>query len=292
MKKLALIAVSGLVALASCKEVGPKVDLTPPPPNVDTTYIAPVETAQTRNVMLEEFTGVTCANCPAGHVMIEGFETKYPGHVLEMRVYPYNFGQANPVHGLTIQDFRTQDGTDLGSIFFGGLSFMPACVIDRVPVNNQIMLASTLWSNQVDTRAVTATPLNLHVTSVYDPTSKTAKITVKTALTQNISKKLNLTVAIVEDSIIDAQEYPSYVDTFYMHQSVLRAFVTSYTGTGIITDSTYKTMKPLGLVNERKFTYQITNNNWVPEHCRVIAWISNNEGSDIEVQQAVDTHLK
>ncbi|PZF71505.1 Omp28-related outer membrane protein [Taibaiella soli] len=285
MKKLALIAVSGIVALASCKEVGPTIDFAK---KVDSTYTATVETPQNRNVMIEEFTGVTCANCPAGHAMIEGFEAKYPNRIIEARIYPFNFGQATPTD-VTKQDFRTQKGTDLAFVFFGGLSFMPACVIDRVPVNNQIMVSSPSWSDQVDKRIATVTPLNMYITSAYDAGSKTANITVKTAITQDIAKKLNLTVAIVEDSIIDAQEYPSTTDTFYMHQSVLRDFVTDYTGSEILPGLN---PKPAGQVYIRYFSYKLSNDAWVPEHCRVIAWISNNEGKDIEVAQSVVTHVK
>jgi len=289
MKKLALIAVSGLVALASCKEVGPHIETLV---KVDTTYTAPTETPQPRNVMIEEFTGVTCANCPAGHELIETIEAKYPGKVLEARIYPFNFGQANPVAGMTKQDFRTQDGTDLAYIYFGGLSFMPSAVIDRVPLSGQIMQSSTDWANSVDTRIATATPLNMYVTSTYDASTKTANVEVKTALTQDISKKMILNVIIVEDSIIDAQEYPDHKDPNYLHQSVLRSMVTGYNGSGIFTDTVYNNKpKPAGLVNIRYFDVKL-NDTWVPEHCRVIAFIANNQGTDMEVAQAVTAHVK
>lgn len=286
MRKIVLAVAACVVLFASCKEVGPTIEQGS---KEDSTYTAAVETPQQRNVMIEEFTGVSCPYCPQGHQLIEGFEASYPDRVMEVRVYPFNVGQAEPVPGLTQQDFRTQKGTDLGTVFYGGVSFLPCAAVDRIPVSGKLLLDRGVWSAQVNARMITTPPVNLNITSNYNSASNTVDIAVKTAFTQTVNKKMNLTVAIVQDSIVDAQEYPSYKDTFYVHNNVLRDFITPYAGSEILSDASIQ--KVPGRVYIRKFSYQL-NTTWNPAHCKIVAWLSNNEANDFEVAQAAMVKVK
>jgi len=79
--------------LHSCKEVGPDINLHGNQNAVsDTTYIeSPVATAETKNVVIEEFTGVRCPNCPQGHVVIANIKAANPGRVITVRLHPNNY---------------------------------------------------------------------------------------------------------------------------------------------------------------------------------------------------------
>lgn len=128
----------------------------------------------------------------------------------------------------------------------------------------------------------------MYVTSTYNDATREAVIKVKAAFTQNVSKKMMLSVTLVENKIIDAQEYPTYIDTFYEHSHVMRDILTQTYGTPVMDTLTQKTA---GRVYERTFKYTI-NAAWKPENCKVIAFMSNNENNDKEVAQAVETDLK
>jgi len=287
MKKMLLPAVAaGLCVLVSCKEKGPAIDFSDVKA-VDTTYTAPVEAAQQRRVLLEEFTGVTCPNCPQAHALIRNIQSQYPDRVIAVGYYPTGVPQAKPVEHLTIQDFRSEKSADIGNNLLGGIPFLPSGTIDRIPDNGAYLYQSNKWAAAADTRAGTATPVNLYLTSTYDADEATTTVVVKTAFTQSVAKKLSLTLLVIENDIIDAQENGLVVDTFYTHAHVMRDIITPNSGTPVLDDHA---TKEAGLVYERSFTFP-AGSAWKPENCYVVAFISVNEPSDKEVLQAVEEKL-
>jgi hypothetical protein len=113
------------------------------------------------------------------------------------------------------------------------------------------------------------------------------------AYTANVAKGQLLNVAVIENEVIDAQEVGLSEEQNYHHQHVLRDILTAPTGTAILSG---KAIKEAGQVYERTFVYDLAaadpNNYWNPDNCRVVAYVSNNEGSDKEVIQAAEAHLK
>ena len=74
----------------------------------------------------------------------------------------------------------------------------------------------------------------------------------------------------------------------YRHEHVLRDMITTATGTPIMSTLAEK---EAGRVYERTFTYTLAA-AWVPENCRLIAFVTNNNGADKEVRQVTEIHLK
>jgi hypothetical protein len=308
MKKLSLFAVIvGLyvVAISSCTpENGPYINFFGAKPQ-DTNYLATVETPQTRNVMIEEMTGQSCPNCPEGHDIIKTLETTtYPGHIITTGYYVYNFQQANPVkQGTTVlskYDFRTNDATNISAAMFGTVGFEPSAVIDRVCDNTSgFYLDRSVWSTVCSTRMAVPPPANMYITSKYDSLTKKVTVDVKVCFTQSYSKKVNLTVGITEDGIVDWQEdsnAPSYYDTTYTFNHVFRAKLTdAYVGDPVLDSSAkfpYSTKLP-GQVYERIFIYTVTDPTWNLNNCKVFAFTNDNVATnDKIVLQAVQTNLK
>jgi hypothetical protein len=293
MKRSLLLLPIGLIILASCKEVPPAIDFGPAAK--EDTFMAAVEPVQPRKVLIEEFTGVSCPPCPLGHQAIKAIEDAHPDRVLAIGIQPFNFTQANPVdkNGIkTKHDNRTQKGTDLANSIFGSLSSTPLAGIDRIPKDNSLYISKENWSQMVSDRLDIPSPANVKVTCTYN-SDRTVTIKVHVAYTSDVAKKQLLTVAIVEDKIIDAQEVGLNVEENYEHNHVLRDILTAPTGTAILSD---KATKKAGQVYERTFVYNLAtpdpDNLWNPDNCHVIAYISNDEGADKEVVQSGEGHLK
>ncbi len=293
MTKYFLGAVAALALFAACKETPPPVDYGPKAS--DTSFTAAVEAPQSRVVVIEEFTGVKCPPCPQGHVVLAAIEQKYPNRVAILGIQPFGPPQSRPMDTpfdqiYTRHDNRSQDGTDIANNIYGGLSNIPIAGIDRSPSNNNLLIDRTAWVSVVDSRIPLATSANVLVTSNYDASSRQAIIKVHVAYTQPVAKAQKLTLAIVEDSVIDGQEGAGTggYDQDYVHMHVLRDIITSSTGNVIL--SQYATKQP-GLVYERAFVYTV-DASWNPDHCRLIAYVVNDEGSDKEVVQGAETHLK
>ncbi len=283
MKK-ALPFIGSILLFAACTEKG--FDVVPRAEGGDTTYIAAVETAQARTVMIEEFTGVTCPNCPRGHIEVASLQTQYPNRVLAVSLYYDGLGQTRPVDGVTREDFRTADATSLADGIFGGVSALPSASIDRIPVGGITLPSFIGWAGAVSNRVNVPSPANVQVTSEYEGSTRTAIIRVRVAYTTAVTKKQALTLLLTEDGVVDAQEYPDRIDTFYNFKHVMRDAITTPTGEPMLDGIT----KDAGRVYERTFVYPVKA-EWNADRCKLIAIVHNAESGDKEVLQAAESKL-
>jgi hypothetical protein len=267
----------------------------------DTSYlISPVPATDAHNVLVEEFTGQSCSNCPAAHTVLEGIESGDPaGTVNIIGMYLWNNPQSNPCPGSSL-DLRDSTATNIAnSSIFGGVSALPGGSVDRVPVSGVIQLSSGAWSGAVTTQLSVADPLNLSVQSTYSATTGLATIIVTVTYTQPVSIAQNISVVVVEDSIIGMQEYPPFTpaypsdfDTFYVFKNVFRGMVSTPPGGDLI--NTPSVQKEAGRVYRRTYTYKPKSVAPAikPQNCRVIAFVNTNNGADYHIVQSAQCPLK
>ena len=283
MKKI-LLPVAAMLLFAACKEKGSTISFTTATASVDTSYIAAVETAQPRNVLMEEATGVRCANCPAGEAVVEQLEGQYPNRIIHIGIHAGALTDPLPT---SVYDFRCQAATDLLS-YFSEDPNKPAAAIDRTQQSGFYFIDRDFWPSIVATRIATASPANVTISSTYSGADTTATIKVHVAFTQTVSKKLALTVAFVESGMVDIQEDGIVYDSSYVQQHVLRDLLTPAGGSALLDSLTDKTA---GRAYDRTYTYKI-NAAWKPENSQVIAIVHDAEGVDKEVLQAAETKVK
>ncbi len=285
-----LLAVGSLFWASCQKELGPAINFGTQA--VDTTYEAAPETPTPIRVLIEEFTGVTCTNCPAGHRAIKAMIDANPGRVSAIGYQPFNIAQANPASE-TRTDNRTQKATDLGKSF-GGVPYLPCAAINRVPDGGDFLPARPSWTAMLANRLRESAPVNMTLTSAYDSSTRELKVTVRVAYTADVATKHRLTVALTENDIIDAQEesiagsaeivtHPDYV-----HEHVFRDFLTSVTGDNVLDSIAVK--KP-GRVYERRFSYKV-DSKWNAANCTLTAFVHNEDNGQKNVLQVVDKGLQ
>ncbi|OJW82283.1 MAG: hypothetical protein BGO69_16975 [Bacteroidetes bacterium 46-16] len=281
-----------LAILSSCKEKGPIIDLGGHTAK-DSTYTAATEAPQQRVVLVEEFTGASCSNCPAAREILSSLETQHPNRIASLGLHIFNFTQSEPWEGAKY-DFRTQEGTDLGNSVYNGISGMPVAGINRLAVTSSTpeLFFSTQWSGIINKYLDSVPSVNLTISSSLNTAGDTAYIVVKAAYTQDVSTKNTLSVAITESDLIDYQEDPAAapdpIDSSYNFKAVLRGFVSATLGSPVLDSLNTKTA---GRVFTRSYLYKV-NPEWKAEHCKVVAFISNAETNDKRVLQAAETELK
>ena len=293
MKRSLFAIFGGLVLLSGCKEKGPLIDFVGAAA-VDSTYMEPVPAPQPRNVLVEEFTGQSCSNCPAGHDLLESLANSPAnvGHVNIIGLYQNdNSNLTAPVAG-SVNDFRTDlaceiakystiDGATIGSI--------PCAFIDRTLLDNNTIVGRAAWSSTIDAERALPDSINLTVTSKYDSVSNTATIKATVEYVHAFSVPQTLTVVVVEDSIIDKQEFPSPpltsypggINDHYVFTNVFRAMV-SFAPTGNPILASVPVKQP-GQAYWRKYSYK-PNPGYKVKNCRVIAFVSNANGKDHHVR--------
>ncbi len=289
MKRLS-ICLLGIALFASCKEKDIIVNGSGSVVSSnDTAYTAAIEKATPKKILIEEFTGASCTGCPAAREILKGIDAKYPDRLIKIEMHPNNNPTGGPIKNLSKYDFRNQHVTDIINAHYGGaLVFIPVGGIDRMQLNGTRQIDRDFWSGTIDERIKATSVVNLKLTNSYDAAKGEGTVRVKTAYTKTITGKQFISVAIIENDVVDAQKYPTNIDTFYNFKHVLRKLVTPVSGVEIL--STIST-KEAGRVFEGNFSYKI-DAAWKPENCELVVFLHNNLGEEKEVLQAEEIKVK
>lgn len=287
MVRTALSLLAGSLFLLSCSEKQSVVHFDSTPVR-DTTYLGTVESVSQRRVLIEEFTGVKCPNCPVGHTVLSNFAAQYPGRISIIGYQVFGNDQTKPIEGETRNDNRNQKATDISSSVFGGVPALPVASFDRVPISGAMLNNRTVWANGLNTRLAAASPVNLAVTPSYDQATRQVTVKVRVAYTAEMTGKQRLTLALTESGIVDAQESTDTVYAEYDHEHVFRDFLTTGDGDAMLDSLTIKTP---GRVYERTFVF-LLNNAWNPEHCYLVAFVHHADANSKEIYQAAEVKLR
>lgn len=294
IRKTFFTLLSGTVLVFSCKEKHDAVNVTPTPSSNDTTYVVtPIPAADAHNVLVEEFTGQNCNNCPIAHNLLDSIAVLHSGHVNSIGYYFYGGTPTNPVAGSS-HDFRDSTSNSVANAVFGGVSGIPIGGVDRVPGTNSppLEIGYTGWSDAINTGLGVADSMNLKLESAFDNSTSTASIKATVTYTKAVNIPQNLTVVIVEDSIVDKQEFPTTIQDNYVFTDVFRAMITN-APFGNPLQVAGSDNKEAGRLFQRIFTYKpkTITPAIVPKHCRVIAFVNTVSGSDYHVAQSVQCKM-
>lgn len=207
-----------------------------------------------RNVVLEEYTGITCQYCPDGHYLANLLASDNPGRVVLVNIHQGSFA----IPSGTRPDFRTQWGDALATnAAIGGY---PAGTINRQvfpELNNTIELARNQWTYAATKVFPEQSPVNIAFWSEIDTITRELTVTVELYYTKSSPQSTNyINVALLQDSVLGWQTgaagmtYPNINTNNYVHNHILRNFLTGQWG-DTVTNTTQ------GSTLTRTYTYTI-----------------------------------
>lgn len=180
-----------------------------------------------KNVLIEEFTGRNCPNCPAGHIISNGITHDNPGRAWSVGIHSGYFAVT------TYPNFNTDISavlTDPYDDVQGGLGY-PAAVINR---STEQALGRGQWEAEAYMQLQQMADCNVAGHVVINPITRTASITTEVYYTSNSAENTNyLTILMVQDSIAGQQAYgdtnpaQDLGNDLYCHMHVLRDVVTA-----------------------------------------------------------------
>lgn len=301
MKKIVLAVCCASLIWAGCKENDMPINFGTTSVS-DTTYVlAPsaIPALDSHNVLVEEFTGQSCSNCPAAHASLDAIIAQ-PGYGTRVNIvclYPLSGiagPQTIPPPGAAY-NFTDSSATSVLTGIYGALPGLPSAGFDRTVFNGAIINLPGGWGSFIDTRKVVTDSLNLSVKSIYNTATKTATITAIVTYLDSVSVNHNLSIVVVEDSITDFQEkYASgstFIDSTYLFNDVFRAMLTSVPG-----GDPLPVAKGKGRVYQRVYTYTPMPHYPselapVVAHLRVIAFVNCANPGDYHVVQSMQAKL-
>ena len=263
------------VFVSSCEEIGPDINLGKNQNSVsDTTYIeSPVQTPEAKHVVIEEFTGVRCPNCPQGHQIINAIKTANPGKVIAVSFHPINsLGAPYP---FSAHDFRSQKSQSLFD-YLGQIGLEPAAGIDRTVFSGEtkILLDKSKWTSQVANQLANTPKANIDLKTSYNSTSRELTMVVEIHYTQAVSEENKVTVLLAESDIVTAQLDGSVIDTFYTHKDIVREFISETQG-----DIISATLEPGRVV--RKVYKKVLDAGWKEDDMYLVAYLHEFQNSKI-----------
>lgn len=293
MKQLFFTISALSIGLLSCKEVPVVYDNSVR--GTDTTYLADVETPQTKLFLVEEPSGVTCVNCPAGTTQLKNMNTTGP-HAGKMVVVSIHAGAfTTPINKDTaksIQDFRTDDGLTILNGIFGGDFAKPCASFDRLPIavtsGTTMLDVRSNWEMMLNTaNDINGTsPVNISINTNLIATN-TYEVEVKVSYTAESSDPHAITVYATEDKINDFQEFPTGYK-MYEHNNLFRKVISPWNGLEFLKELD---TKEAGRVFIQRFIFSIDPSDtkqsfWKPENMNVVAFVHKTADDKRVIQTA------
>jgi len=238
-----------------------------------------------QKVLLEDYTGHTCVNCPAAAKIASDLQKFYGEKLIVMAVHTGFF--ADPMQPPFDTDFRTEVG-DKWRTDFGFVSY-PSGMINRGAEGGRIA-GKGQWASRVDAAMQETAKASLKIEINYAEANRQLALKIDSRFLQNASEKYLLQVCLVEDSIMAPQrnndptvgETPTITE--YYHRHVLRKDLNGVNGetissTSIVANETY--------IHEYNFTL---NTDYNADRCSIIAFIYRE--ADLEIVQVEEAHIK
>ncbi len=235
-----------------------------------------------RTVLVEDYTGFRCANCPRAAEALKDLECKYGARVVPLAVHITETfaGPETNSDGSFSTDFRTTDYGDLYETAFETGLFLPNGMVNRKKVNDSYSHGHTNWETLVDD--VLAQPptalVDLDVT--YNEGSREATASVKiSALNDLTNSPYRLVVLLSEDSVVDWQldnaATPPEIED-YVHMHVLRDGFTAAWGDAINGGAS------IAAGDSETTTHNLTiDQEFVDHNCNVVAFIYRDDTKEV-----------
>ncbi len=272
--KLSIIAVLLSFFALSCDELPPEI---PPfqPPTGD------------QKIMLEEFSGVKCPNCPQGSAQIENLKALYGDRFIAVTMHAYVTGGLSAPHSDSKFDFRLDAAEEIIK-FIGLPQGIPAASVNRIDFEEDgIMLLPNQWAAKVAEVLNRDAPLAINLVPSFDSISRELTIDVTVLGQTPVEGDIRFHMGLSEDNIIDKQTDGSQVIEEYNHKHVMRAYLTNDLG-----DNISSTLNPNQRWN-RTYTFSIPEEEgwWKVKDMHAFAFVSNVTGGTKEILQAEEVSL-
>jgi len=271
------------IALAGCDIIKEPI-----PPGTDSGIGGDPEVK--RKVLLEEFTGHRCNNCPSAHAVAQQLSTLYGERLVVVSVHATSTFAAplSPPasNGSYSTDFRTPAGDAYTDAF--GVSFLPTGIVSRKPYNSTLAISQGSWGSAIN--AIVDQPADHAIwfeQLQHNAVNSTVSTEVKIAVLKPVQQDHKLTVYLVEDNVVDwqlnAQADPPNIPN-YVHRHVLRTNLNGTWGVPAV---------PAGAAVGDTLTFSYTNVTmdpaWNPANCYLVAFVYN--GSTDEVMQVEERSI-
>jgi len=239
-----------------------------------------------KQILIEEFTGHKCGNCPEGDATMEMLKEIYCDHIIPVSIHAGFFAEINTSGDKYTYDYRTEEGTEIDEYFGGSAAGLPNAMINRIPENESYSYNPSEWATMIAKLLETKPIIDIDVELSFDAQSREMDADIDVVFIEAINDNLMLSVYFVEDSIVSWQKdyelNPSDIEN-YSHNHVLRDAINGTWGDNLLNGNANSDD-----VVSKSYNYTI-NPEWDINNSSIVAFVYKNNTK--EVIQATQKYL-
>lgn len=228
-----------------------------------------------RNVLIEEFTGIHCPNCPDGQRVVNELKALHPERFFSVAIHAGYY--ATP--GMGEPDYTTNIGNVLGNHFQP--SFFPCAVVNRLKVEDSFIQSRSDWGPMARGIVDRISPVNLWIESSYNCATRTMTVNVEGYMAEDIADP-RLNIFLLQSEVLGPQAGGQKEDK-YPHRHMLRDRVTSEDF-----GETLEAKK--GEYFSKTYTYAVPEDFWdvkvEPEHLSLLCFVTDGEDNVCQVTES------
>ena len=224
-------------------------------------YLIPMELpAAKQKVLIEDYTGMKCPNCPKGATIIDSLKSVFGENIIPVSIHSGVYAQPS---GIFTKDFRTEAGTAYNSYF--GVEAYPTGIVNRNLYHDKLKIDIWEWNGAVIHHTTQESPLGISISGIWSEGNRNLTLKIEISVFRETTPDLKLQVWLVEDSIVAPQVNETKIEKEYVHNRVLRGAINGTWGetlTGITKNT----------IISKTIQYNIPE-NFIYEKCSIVAFV-------------------
>lgn len=239
-----------------------------------------INTAEPRRILLEDYTGHTCGNCPTAATMLENLIYASDHKIIGVAVHAGETFAA-PAPPTYPADYRTEAGEAFDARFGITSAGQPNGMINRRKYNNVYYSIPNTWNSRTNTilNAEPIADVHLSIKSYYDEANDRIIAYVNAGFINPMPGNYKMAAYIIEDSIVGDQKWygqslPQNHASEYVFNHMLRGNLSSVWGEDIAAAPQAGSIYRKVWVTRRK-------TEWNPNHLKVVAVVYDRETYEI-----------
>lgn len=218
-----------------------------------------------KNILIMEFTGQGCSNCPDGAKVIHGLQEQYPENVIAVCLHPEGTEFTDPKKPVPAGGLTSQTATDVYRFFKTPVMF-PYAIFDG-QIDAEVANNSMMWSQKAISMLNNPSPFEIKVTASANQ-DRTIKVNADVEALYDFPQATNIVVWLIENKLVGGQTIAdgSRVRD-YEHNHVLRTSL----------NSTWGELLSNSFVGEQILPYSATLQNasadWTLGNCQAVVFL-------------------
>jgi thiol-disulfide isomerase/thioredoxin len=250
---------------------------------VEEPYLVPIDdgggpnpTDKVRKVLLEDYTGQKCPNCPGAAELAKNLQTIHGEQLIVIAVHA-GFYSIPAATGEFTADYRTPEGNELNGFF--DIQGYPSGLVNRAEYQGNRVLFKDSWEAALNVQLELPVQAAITIANDYNSATRSLSCSLETEFIEDLDGTYNICVFLTESGIVSPQQSGSGVIEDYEHNHMLRAAFNGAWGSPVGTTGQGLS----GEVYNNVFSLTL-NDGWNADHCHVVAFVYNTE--TLEIVQA------